>query len=88
MSSTHYTTSQAAEHSIEIIINFYLMKLFTGIFLLNFFACSACTFGDLTMMSFAFGLTIFVAVMVIKNHSIFTLALPELMFRFRTIRSR
>lgn len=46
--------------------NFFSSIWLTGIFLLNFFACSTCTFGDLTMMSLAFGLTIFVAVMVIN----------------------
>lgn len=32
--------------------------------MLNFFACAACTFGDQTMMSFSFGLVVFVAIMV------------------------
>lgn len=48
--------------------NFFL--LFIGIFLLNFFACAACTFGDNTMISFSFGLVVFVAVMVSAIQSI------------------
>ncbi|XP_031619869.1 aquaporin AQPAn.G isoform X1 [Contarinia nasturtii] len=46
-----------------------LLAEFVGIFLLNFFACAACTFGDHTMISFAFGLTVFVAVMAIGHVS-------------------
>lgn len=45
--------------------NLYKFTLsFIGIFFLNFFACGSCTFGDLNMMSLAFGLAVFVAVMV------------------------
>lgn len=38
----------------------------TGIFILNFFACAACTHanGDKTLISLAFGLSVFMVVMV------------------------
>jgi aquaporin rerated protein, invertebrate len=43
-----------------------ILAEFIGIFILNFFACAACTQsnGDLTLISLAFGLSVFMAAMV------------------------
>ncbi|KAJ6627581.1 Aquaporin [Pseudolycoriella hygida] len=46
-----------------------LIAEFVGIFLLNFFGCASCTHGDKTMISFAFGLAVFMAVMAIGHVS-------------------
>jgi len=46
-----------------------LLAEFVGIFCINFFACSSCTFGDKTMISLAFGLIVFVVVMAIGHVS-------------------
>jgi aquaporin related protein len=44
---------------------------FVGIFILNFFGCAACTHanGDKTLISLAFGLSVFMAVMTIGHIS-------------------
>lgn len=43
-----------------------ILAEFIGIFILNFFSCAACTQskGDLTLISLAFGLSVFMAAMV------------------------
>lgn len=46
-----------------------LIAEFVGIFFLNFFGCASCTHGDKTMISFAFGLAVFMAVMAIGHVS-------------------
>ncbi|KAG4071593.1 hypothetical protein HA402_011747 [Bradysia odoriphaga] len=46
-----------------------LIAEFVGIFFLNFFGCASCTSNDKTMISFAFGLAVFMAVMAIGHVS-------------------
>lgn len=48
-----------------------LLAEFVGIFILNFFACAACTHanGDKTLISLAFGLSVFMVVMSIGHIS-------------------
>lgn len=48
-----------------------ILAEFIGIFILNFFACAACTQsnGDLTLISLAFGLSVFMAAMVSVDSS-------------------
>lgn len=43
-----------------------ILAEFIGIFILNFFSCAACTQsgGDKTLISLAFGLSVFMAAMV------------------------
>ena len=43
-----------------------ILAEFVGIFILNFFGCAACTHAgtDLTLISLAFGLSVFMAAMV------------------------
>lgn len=70
----YHSLQFANDKLIDAIFHAFLclhLYFFPGIFLLNFFACAACTFGDQTMMSFAFGLTVFVAVMVSKKSFVF-----------------
>lgn len=53
-----------------------ILAEFIGIFILNFFACAACTQSqsgstqDLTLISLAFGLSVFMAAMVSEDHTI------------------
>lgn len=63
LDQNHLITWSLANDPYPTIICVYLENP-TGIFLLNYFACATCTFGNQTMMSFAFGLTVFVSIMV------------------------
>lgn len=55
-----------------------------GIFLLNFFACAACTFGDQTMVSFSFGLVVFVAIMVSTECTHTSICFGFIFLRFKS----